>query len=192
MNNLTANSTLKRPTHWALFSAIALILIGSGTQAVGDSHGDSSYSDSTNNACGLTEQQQEMLRLVNEARNNARQCGDQASPAASPLTWSCQLEAAAAMHASNMANNDYVSHTDTDSAGIEQRANQHGYAWQALGENIAAGHASAAAVINGWLESPGHCRNMMNGTFTEMGMAKASNADSRYTTFWTQMLGNPR
>lgn len=192
MNNVTANSTLKRPTRWALFSAIALMLIGSGTQAVGDSHGDSPYSDSTNSACGLMEQQQEMLRLVNEARNNARQCGDQAFPAASPLTWSCQLEAAAAMHASDMANNDYVSHTDANGAGIEQRANQHGYTWQALGENIAAGHASAAAVVNGWLESPGHCRNMMNGTFTEMGMAKASNADSRYTTFWTQMLGKPR
>ncbi|UQI39296.1 CAP domain-containing protein [Vreelandella venusta] len=187
MNNVTANSTLKRPTRWALFSAIALMLIGSGTQAVGDSQGDS-----TNSACGLTEQQQEMLRLVNGARNNSRQCGDQAFPAASPLTWSCQLEAAAAMHASDMANNDYVSHTDANGAGIEQRANQHGYTWQALGENIAAGHTSAAAVVNGWLESPGHCRNMMNGTFTEMGMAKASHADSRYTTFWTQMLGKPR
>ncbi|WP_433923943.1 hypothetical protein ACN06F_11660 [Vreelandella sp. 21] len=39
------------------------------------------------------------------------------------------LEATADMHASNMANNDYASHTDANGAGIEQRANQHGYTW---------------------------------------------------------------
>ncbi|CAH1044040.1 CAP domain-containing protein [Halomonas sp. TD01] len=197
MKNSAANVTLKRPTHWALFSLVTLMLIGSGTWADDDSRADSTNSDSTNSdsansECGLTDQQQEMLTRVNEARNNARQCGDQSFPAASPLTWSCKLEAAAAMHANDMAKNDYVSHSDPDGAGVEQRVNQQEYAWQAVGENIAAGHTSVAAVVNGWLESPSHCSNMMNDTFTEMGMAKADNADSRYTTFWAQVLGHPR
>lgn len=193
MKNSAANVTSKRPTHWALFSVMTIMLMSTNSAwAADESHIDSTNNDSANSECGLTDQQQEMLTLVNEARNQARQCGDQSFPAASPLTWSCKLEAAADMHANDMAKNDYVSHTAPDGAGIEQRANHHGYVWQAVGENIAAGHTSVTAVVNGWLESPSHCSNMMNEAFTEMGMAKADNTDSRYTTFWAQVLGNPR
>lgn len=45
--------------------------------------------------------------------------------------------------------------------------------------------------VNRSEESPGHCANIMNSAFTEMGMAKADNTDSRYTTYWTQTLGKP-
>ena len=54
------------------------------------------------------------------------------------------------------------------------------------------GHTSVSAVVEGWLDSPGHCRNIMNDAFTEMGMAKAEDSESRYSTYWTQTLGNPR
>ncbi|WP_319796381.1 CAP domain-containing protein [Halomonas sp. FeN2] len=47
-------------------------------------------------------------------------------------------------------------------------------------------------MVEGWLDSPGHCRNIMNDAFTEMGMAKAEDSESRYSTYWTQTLGNPR
>jgi uncharacterized protein YkwD len=91
-----------------------------------------------------------------------------------------------------MAENDYFSHTDPNGVGIQQRVSSQGYVWQAVGENIAAGHTSVSAVVKGWLESPGHCRNIMSDAFTEMGMAKANDSESRYSTYWTQTLGKQR
>ncbi len=133
-----------------------------------------------------------MLSRVNEARGQARQCGNQDFKAVEPLTWSCKLEAAAKRHSQDMAEQNYFSHTDPNGVGIQQRVSNQAYNWQAVGENIAAGQRSVSAVVNGWLESPGHCQNIMNATFTEMGMAKAEEPDSRYSTYWTQTLGNPR
>ena len=188
MKNLVANLTLKRPIAWALFSLIMLMgangAWASDTPQNGDEHQRSE--------CELTDQKQAMLSLINEARGQARHCGDQHFAEVKPLAWNCKLEAAAEQHSQDMAENDYFSHSASDGAGIEQRVNSQSYVWQAVGENIAAGHSSASAAVEGWLESPGHCANIMNSAFTEMGMAKADNTDSRYTTYWTQTLGKPR
>ncbi|RUR28086.1 CAP domain-containing protein [Vreelandella nanhaiensis] len=188
MKNSAVNSFAKRPINGALFRFMALILIGTGTAWASD---DSRQSASSGE-CEPTEQQQEMLNLVNEARSQARQCGEQSFDSVKPLTWSCKLHDAAKAHSKDMAENQYFSHTSPEGVGIEQRVEEQDYVWRAVGENIAAGHMSASAVVEGWLESPGHCSNIMNGAFTQMGMAKADNPESRYTTYWTQALGRPR
>lgn len=188
MKNSVADPTLERPIAWALLSLI--MLMGSnGSWASDNPQNDDTHQRSH---CDLTDQKQAMLSLINEARSQARHCGDQRFAEAKPLTWNCRLEAAAERHSQDMAENDYFSHTDPHGAGAEQRVNDQRYAWRAVGENIAAGHTSASAAVAGWLESPGHCANIMNGAFTEMGMAKADNPHSRYTTYWTQTLGGPR
>ncbi|UYV17972.1 CAP domain-containing protein [Halomonas qaidamensis] len=188
MKNSAAKITSKRPAYWALSSAMTLMLVGITSAWAGDGP----TPNAPDKECGLSTQQQEMLALVNEARSQARQCGDQQFAATEPLTWNCKLARASQLHAEDMAENDYVSHTSPDGSGIEQRINNQGYPWQAVGENIAAGQLSAAAVVEGWLESPGHCSNIMNATFTEIGMASAQNADSQFTTYWAQALGNAR
>ncbi|WP_447553313.1 CAP domain-containing protein [Vreelandella sp. EE22] len=144
------------------------------------------------NHCELTSQQQEMLRLVNEARSQARQCGTEYFPPAASLSWNCQLEVAAEGHAKTMAENEYFSHTGLDGSKIQNRAEASGYAWRALGENIAAGQRTSSSVVIAWLESPSHCRNIMLDAFTEMGMAKADNTQSRYLTYWAQAFGRAR
>ncbi|WP_332870634.1 MULTISPECIES: CAP domain-containing protein [Halomonadaceae] len=182
--------TKKRPTAGALFSLMLVMLMGSNSAwATDESQSDKA---SVQDQCELTDQEREMLTLINEARSQQRQCGDQRFEAVGSLVWSCKLEAAAKSHSQDMAENDYFSHTGPDGAGIEQRVNNQNYAWQAVGENIAAGHTSVSAAVEGWLESPGHCRNIMNDAFTEMGMAKAKDSESRYSIYWTQTLGNPR
>tara|TARA_R100000322_G_scaffold149834_1_gene106789 strand:- start:686 stop:934 length:249 start_codon:yes stop_codon:yes gene_type:complete len=52
--------------------------------------------------------------------------------------------------------------------------------------------SSADAAIKSWIESPGHCHNLMNDAFTDMGMAHAEDSDSRFTHYWVQTLGAPR
>ena len=190
MKNSVANLLTKRPTAGALFSLMLVLLMGSNSAwATDESQSDKA---SVQGQCELTDQKRKMLSLINEARSQQRQCGDQRFEAVESLTWSCELEAAAELHSQDMAKNDYFSHTAQDGSGIEQRVSNQDYSWQAVGENIAAGHTSVSAVVSGWLSSPGHCQNIMNDAFTEMGMAKANDSESRYSTYWTQTLGKPR
>jgi len=68
-----------------------------------------------------------------------------------------------------------------------------GYAWSALGENIAAGQSTVEIVVDGWMKSDGHCANLMNANFREIGAAcVAGNANTTYRTYWTQDFGTPR
>lgn len=188
MKNSAANRLYKHPACGVLFS-LAMLMGASSALTSGESNADDASAESQ---CELTDQKQAMLTLINEARSEQRQCGEQSFEPVDALTWNCKLEAAAERHSQDMAENDYFSHTAPDGSGIEQRINHQNYVWQVVGENIAAGHTSASAVVEGWLASPGHCQNIMNGTFTEMGMAKARNPQSRYETYWTQTLGNAR
>ncbi|WP_346796921.1 CAP domain-containing protein [Halomonas sp. Bachu 37] len=176
-----------RPIAWLLAGVLAL-LMSAGAWATESEPDDSA----SRNGCELTDRKREMLSRVNEARSQARQCGNQRFAAVNELSWDCTLEAAAEAHSRDMAENDYFSHTGPDGVGIQQRVSERDYVWRAVGENIAAGQMSIAAVVDGWLESPGHCRNIMKDTFTEMGMAKADDPDSEYSSYWTQVLAQPR
>nr|WP_298413672.1 CAP domain-containing protein [uncultured Halomonas sp.] len=142
--------------------------------------------------CEASDTQKAWLERVNDARAQPRQCGDQRFEAVKPLTWNCKLEAAAKAHSSNMAQNSFFSHTGPDGDRVGQRVTAEGYTWRAVGENIAAGQKSGDAVIEGWLESAGHCANIMKKTFTDMGMGRVEAPDSRYSPYWTQVFGRPR
>lgn len=190
MKSSVVNLIPKRPNVGALSSLMIVMLMNASSSWANDE--SKRGEPERQGECELTDQKQEMLSLINKARSQARHCGNERFAAVQALVWSCELEAAAEMHSQDMADNDYFSHTSPDGAGIEQRVNNQSYEWQAVGENIAAGHTSAPAVVNGWLESPGHCRNIMNDAFTEMGMSKANEPESRYSTYWTQTLGKQR
>lgn len=133
-----------------------------------------------------------MLNRINQARAVARSCGSTFYKAAPPIAWNSKLFEAGAGHALDMANNNYFSHTSLDGRTFSQRITAAGYAWSTIGENIAAGQTSIEQVINGWLQSPGHCANIMNSTYTEVGVACAKNTASTYKTYWVMDLGRPR
>lgn len=134
----------------------------------------------------------EILRLTNKARSKARTCGGQQYEAAPPLTWDQKLGKAALAHSQSMAEQVYFSHEGKDGSTAGQRAQQAGYAWQRIGENIASGQGTPQKVVSGWLSSPGHCANIMNPRFTEMGAAYALNPDSDLAIYWTQVFGTPQ
>ena len=132
-----------------------------------------------------------MLTLVNAARAEARRCGDKAFPAAAPLSWNTALARAALAHATDMARNDYFSHTGRDGSTPAQRVQRAGFRFRATGENIAAGNLDLQAAVAGWLQSPGHCATLMQDRFTEMGAAFAGDAKSRMGIYWVQSFGTP-
>jgi uncharacterized protein YkwD len=142
--------------------------------------------------CGLNNFQAEIMRLVNEARASSRYCGSTLYPAASPLKWNAQLFNAAAGHSSDMAGKNYFSHTGLDGSTFSQRITAAGYAWKTAGENIAAGQSSIQSAMNGWLQSPGHCANIMKASYVDVGVSCAQNSASTYKLYWTMELAAPR
>jgi uncharacterized protein YkwD len=105
---------------------------------------------------------------------------------------SAALGAAALAHSREMAAQSRFAHEGADGSTAGQRVARTGYRAALVGENIAAGPTSASEVVKGWLESPGHCANLMDARFTEMGLAYAVDARSTSGIYWTQVFATPR
>lgn len=126
-----------------------------------------------------------LLQLVNDLRAAGCQCGDEFKPPVNAVSWNILLAQAALRHSQDMDQNDHFNHTGTDGSDPGQRITATGYNWRTYGENIAWRFFDAQSVFEGWKSSPGHCKNMMNGNFTEMGAA-------RVNEYYTQDFGAQR
>lgn len=135
---------------------------------------------------------QQVLKLVNAARAKERRCGSERYAPAPALRWNALLGTTALKHSRDMATHDYFGHTGRNGSTVATRARNEGYAWRNIGENVAAGQGSVQQVVDGWLASPGHCANIMNSDFSEMGAAYATSKQGDMTIYWTQVFGTPR
>jgi uncharacterized protein YkwD len=133
-----------------------------------------------------------VLALVNEARSHARRCGGRQFEPAPALRWNGQLEEAAGEHARDMAAHALLDHEGHDGSTPAQRVSRTGYRWRSVGENVAAGQASADDVVEDWLSSPGHCANIMEPSYTDMAVAFAVNMKASSAVYWAQEFGRPR
>ena len=120
-------------------------------------------------------------------------CGSQRFGATAALTMSEPLRAAARAHCEDQATARYFSHESRDGRTFEQRIRQAGYTGKTpIGENIAAGQATPAAVMASWMSSPGHCANIMTPAYQAVGVGYATDADAPFTHYWTQDFGASR
>lgn len=133
-----------------------------------------------------------VLELVNVARTQARRCGRERFEPAAPLAMTATLTAAASVHSLDMAARGELGHGGSDGSDSGERITRAGYTWQASGENVAAGQPDAESVVAAWLGSPGHCATLMNGRFTETGVAFALAPGKNPSVYWTQVFGTPR
>jgi uncharacterized protein YkwD len=127
----------------------------------------------------------DMLAYVNALRTRGCTCGGQQMPPVPALKWHKLLENAALRHATDMNTKKFFSHTGSDGSTMQVRVEATGYRWAALGENIAYGYTRLPDVINGWVTSAGHCRNMMSANYTELGASRQGN-------YWVQNFGKSR
>lgn len=132
-----------------------------------------------------------LLRLVNLARAVPRSCGGVRYQAARPVRANLRLNRAATRYARLLGARDFFSHTSPDGSDPGDRIRAAGYRWRAYGENLAAGFTTPAAAVQGWLDSPGHCQNLMNPTYTEIGLGFARQDGSTYGRYWVQELARP-
>jgi uncharacterized protein YkwD len=135
---------------------------------------------------------QAMLTQLNIARSQGRMCGNENYPVANPVSWSCALESVALEHSRDMGDINFFSHTGSNGLEVSHRVTNAGYVWNAVGENIAAGQRTLAAVMDGWLDSPGHCSNIMSPAYTEFGAGVYFVDGSIYPLYWTQVFARPR
>ncbi|QSB17428.1 CAP domain-containing protein [Natronosporangium hydrolyticum] len=119
----------------------------------------------------------EVTRLTNEQRRNAG-CGDVGTDE--------RLRTAARNHSQDMATHDYFSHTGRDGSSPSDRMRAAGYPNPA-GENIAYGYRSPADVMDGWMNSDGHRRNLLNCAHQTIGVGLAFDGNGR--PYWTQVFG---
>jgi uncharacterized protein YkwD len=133
-----------------------------------------------------------MLLLVNRARASGRLCGRRRFGSAPPLVWDDRLAAAGLAHAVEMAQYQYMEHTGRNGSRPGDRARSAGYAWTAIGENIASGQSTVEEVTAGWMASPPHCANLMSAAYSAMGAGYAVNPGSKMGVYWDQMFGAPR
>jgi len=175
----------------------ALLLQGCGGGGGADQQADAAPAPSPSPAqapvadCGLPDFQASLLRLVNEHRARGAVCGAQSLPAAPVLRWNTALANAAQRHSQDMADRGFFDHQGSDGSHAGQRITASGYAWSSWGENIATGQRSADTVIRGWMQSEGHCRNIMAPRYQEMGLACVTPANSPSGALWTQVLAAP-
>jgi uncharacterized protein YkwD len=133
-----------------------------------------------------------VLELVNQARSGKRRCGMRSYRSVGPVKLITALNRAALRHAEDMAQHSFMGHTGRDGSAPGDRALRAGYAWRAIGENVAQGPNTPEQAVADWLASPEHCRTLMNGTYTEMGVAFAVNPDSAAGIYWSQVFASPR
>lgn len=133
--------------------------------------------------------EQKSIEILNATRSQPRNCGNRHFQSTEPLRWSPALAEAANRHVKDMSQRGYFDHKGSDGRWPGDRITAAGYTWRTYGENLALGHSTMAEIIENWLESSEHCSNLMNGAFTETGIACAAGGDQ--TPYWVMVLAAP-
>ena len=116
----------------------------------------------------------EVVRLVNQRRAEHR---------LKPLTQDWELSRVARYKSQDMKDLGYFSHTSPTYGSPFQMMKSFGISYRTAGENIAKGYASPEAVVNAWMNSPGHRANILNSTYTHIGVGFVASGN-----YWTQMF----
>jgi uncharacterized protein YkwD len=123
----------------------------------------------------------QVLQLVNKER---------ASAGCRSLSSNSLLLAVARAHSKDMAVNGYFDHNSQNGQTPFDRMRAAGYRGNLMGENIAAGQSTPAAVMNAWMNSPGHRANILNCGFRVVGIGVYRLTSSPFRIYWTQDFGD--
>lgn len=122
----------------------------------------------------VAEYEAEVVRLVNEIR---------AQYGLNTLTENWELSRVARYKSQDMVDRKYFSHTSPTYASPFQMMKAFGLSYRSAGENIAYGQRTPREVVDAWMNSAGHRANILNATYTQIGVGYVSNGN-----YWTQMF----
>ncbi|WP_075617777.1 CAP domain-containing protein [Paenisporosarcina indica] len=128
----------------------------------------------TSPSASISSIEQQVLTLTNQERSKE---------GLKPLAADTALMASARAKSADMSNNNYFSHNSPTLGSPFDQMKARGITYRAAAENIAMGQRTAAEVVQGWMESPGHRANIMNGNYTHIGIGYVANGN-----YWTQQF----
>ena len=190
---------------------LLIALIFSGCNSDGNTLETTTNDDNTLNTTIpviSTEFKKAYLLELNKVRSVEQSCGSEGNfLATTALTWNTKLYQAAYEHSYDLATTNTFSHSGSGQASditgvklgkastFKERIVANGYkSYSSIGENIGAGTNSDTAkkIVLQLMASDGHCANIMNSKYKEVGMAMSKNTNSRLVHYWTQNFGTPR
>lgn len=145
-----------------------------GSDNAGNTTGSSSNNNTSSNASTQKSLEDQVLTLVNKER---------AKYNLSPLTMDESLRNVARIKSSDMSSNKYFNHTSPTYGTPFNMLKSFGISYKAAAENIAQGYTTAEAVVNGWMNSSGHRANILNASYTKIGIGYEANGN-----YWTQLF----
>ena len=187
----TGNAVAPLPTPVAATAAVTPVMPAPPPPAAPASNTSAAddFNCGLNGAAGI---EAEVIQRINALRAAGAVCGANTFAPAAALSWNTTLLAAAKGHSADMAQKNFFSHTSQDGRTAGQRITAAGYNWSTFGENIAAGQTSVQQVMTGWINSPGHCQNLMNPNVRDVAVACLRNDSADYRLYWTMNLGRSR
>ncbi|MGC4895678.1 CAP domain-containing protein [Micromonospora sp. DT31] len=142
----------------------------------GTSGGGSTKATSTS---GLSAELQKVVTLTNQERAKA---------GCKALTVSSKLTLAAQRHSQDQADHKKMDHTGSDGSQPWDRVGRAGYVYSMVAENVAWNYPTPAEVVTGWMNSSGHRKNILNCSYTQIGVGVARSNGP----YWTQVFATPR
>ena len=130
--------------------------------------------DTTPDSGSVSSLERQVVALVNQER---------AAYGLSPLTLSADLSDGARLKSQDMRDSRYFDHNSPTYGTPFEMMRSLGITYRAAAENIAMGYRTAEAVVNGWMNSPGHRANILSDKYTEIGVGHVDG-------YWTQWFVN--
>lgn len=128
----------------------------------------------------MTAKERLVIKLVNDERTQR---------GLAPLKANPDVSGVAREKSRDMRDRNYFSHTSPTYGSPFEMLRQFGISFRSAGENIAAGQRTAKDVVQGWMNSPGHRKNILNSNYTQIGVGYAEGGRMRH--YWTQMFIRP-
>ncbi|WP_077324539.1 CAP domain-containing protein [Virgibacillus siamensis] len=133
-----------------------------------------SQQQSQNQSQQLSQYEQQVVQLTNKERTER---------GLSELKVSTELSKVAREKSRDMAENNYFSHNSPTYGSPFDMMKQFGISYRTAGENIAKGQRTPQEVVNAWMNSEGHRKNILNPSFTHIGVGYVENGN-----IWTQQF----
>jgi len=125
-----------------------------------------------------------VLDKINDLRSNGCKCGNAYMMPAQPVQWDHTLHQVSKEYARYLYRNNRFSHETKDGKTLGDRLDAIGYRWLRIGENLGKGYHDFYDVLEAWLDSPSHCKMLMDPEVTDFGMSK-------HYDYWVQTFTKP-
>ena len=125
-----------------------------------------------------------VMTKINILRSSGCQCGNEKLSPVGPVQWDDQLYAVSKQYAKYMHRHNHFEHLSKNGEDLGDRLDRYGYKWHKIGENLGYGYDDFNEVLKAWIESPSHCRMLMDPDVTHMGLSKKG-------TYWVQSFARP-